>query len=272
VKYFHYYLCRQLKGGGMEIFMQKREGMVLITGGTGGIGLALAKKFAKEGYDIVLTASGKERLIKAKILLKRINPHSRIELICQDLSVDGAAEQIYRKTVQKKLVIDILVNNAGIGLTGEAVMNERRKEEEMLRVNIQALTQLCGYFLKDMYKRGCGKVLNVASVGAFMPGPYTAAYYASKAYVASYSRALRYEAAGKGVQVCTLYPGTTRTQFFERAGSATPFWAMSPDRVAKAAYKGVMKNKEMIVPGIMNRCLRLIPVKWKLLGVALIKK
>lgn len=221
---------------------------------------------------MVLTASGKERLIQAKILLKRINPDSRVELICQDLSMDGAAERIYQKTVQNHLVIDILVNNAGIGLIGEAVANERKEEEKMIRVNIQALTQLCGYFLKDMYQRGHGKVLNVASVGAFMPGPYTAAYYASKAYVASYSRALRYEAARKGVQVCTLYPGTTRTQFFRRTGSATPFWAMSSDRVAKAAYKGLMKNKEMIVPGLMNRCLRLIPVKWKLFGVARIKK
>ena len=252
--------------------MKKRKKMVLITGGTSGIGLALAKRFAKKGYGIVLTASRKEHLIQAKALLKRINPKCRIELICQDLSVNGAAEQVYRKTVQNNLVIDILVNNAGIGLVGEAAMNERKKEEEMLRINIQALTQLCGCFLKDMYQRGHGKVLNVASVGAFMPGPYTAAYYASKAYVASYSHAIRYEAAGKGVQVCTLYPGTTRTQFFKRAGSATPFWAMSSDRVAKAAYKGLMKNKEMIVPGLINRCIRLIPVKWKLLGVAQIKK
>lgn len=252
--------------------MKKRKSMVLITGGTSGIGLALAKKFVKEGYDVVLTASGKKHLIQAKILLKRINPDSRVELLCQDLSMDGAAEQVYRKTVRNHLVIDILVNNAGIGLVGEATANEREEEAKMIRINIQALTQLCGYFLKDMYQRGHGKVLNVASVGAFMPGPYTAAYYASKAYVASYSRALRYEAAGKGVQVCTLYPGTTRTQFFRRAGSDTPFWAMSPDRAAKVAYKGLMKNKEMIIPGVINRCIRLIPVKWRLLGVARMKR
>lgn len=252
--------------------MKKRKSMVLITGGTSGIGLALAKKFVKEGYDVVLTASGKKHLIQAKILLKRINPDSRVELLCQDLSMDGAAEQVYRKTVRNHLVIDILVNNAGIGLVGEATANEREEEAKMIRINIQALTQLCGYFLKDMYHRGHGKVLNVASVGAFMPGPYTAAYYASKAYVASYSRALRYEAAGKGVQVCTLYPGTTRTQFFRRAGSDTPFWAMSPDRAAKVAYKGLMKNKEMIIPGVINRCIRLIPVKWRLLGVARMKR
>lgn len=252
--------------------MQRKKSMVLVTGGSSGIGLALAKKFVKEGYDIVLTASGKEHLVQARSLLKRINPKSRIKLICEDLSVNGAAERVYQKTVQQGLAIDILVNNAGIGMVGEAVSNDRKREEEMLQVNIQALTQLCAYFLKDMYQRGQGKVLNVASVGAFMPGPYTAAYYASKAYVASYSRALRYEAVEKGVQVCTVYPGTARTQFFKRAGTSTPFWAMSPDNVAKAAYRGLMKNREMIVPGIINRFLRFIPVKWKLMGIARIKK
>lgn len=256
----------------MRIYMKKGKSTVLITGGTSGIGLALAKKFVKEGYDIVLAASGKKRLLQAKILLQKLNQESRIGLICEDLGVNGAAERIYQKTVQQGLVIDVLVNNAGIGMVGEAVANEREKEEKMLQVNIQALTQLCAYFLKDMYRRGRGKVLNVASVGAFMPGPYTAAYYASKAYVASYSRALRYEAAGKGVQVCTLYPGSTKTQFFKRAGTPTPFWAMSPDKVAKAAYKGLMKNREMIVPGSINRFLRFIPVKWKLMGIARIKK
>lgn len=245
---------------------------VLITGGTSGIGLAMARRFAKEGYHLVLVASGEERLSKAERIVKKINPNCRIERICQDLSVDGAAEKVYHKVIQKSITVDILINNAGIGLVGEAVANDRKKEMDMLRINIQTLTQLCELFLKDMYKRGRGKILNVASVGAFMPGPYTAAYYATKAYVASYSRAVRYEAAGKGVQVCTLYPGTTRTHFFDRAGSKTPVWAMSPDKVALSAYKGLMRNKEMIVPGWMNQLLRLVPVKVKLIGVAFLKR
>lgn len=252
--------------------MKYRDRTVLITGATSGIGLALAKKFAREGYQLVLVASREQRLAKAKILLKRINPDIRVEMICQDLSMDGAAEQVWHKIKQKNLSVDILINNAGIGMVGEASTNDVTKEEAMLRINIQTLTRLCDIFLKEMYHKKCGKILNVASVGAFTPGPYTASYYASKAYVASYSRGIRYEAARKGVQVCTLYPGTTRTEFFGRAGTKTPFWAMSPDKVAKVAYQGLMKNREMIVPGVMNRMLRLVPVKLKLLGVVLLKK
>lgn len=252
--------------------MRMRNQTVLITGGTSGIGLALAKQFVRNGYHLVLVASDKGRLAKAKILLKRINPDSRIMLVCQDLSVEGAAYRVYQKVQQANVSVDILVNNAGFGLVGEAVNHDVGQEEAMLRLNIQTVTQLCELFLKEMYQKGKGKLLNVASVGAFMPGPYTAAYYASKAYVASYSRAIRYEAAKKGVQVCTLYPGTTRTAFFNRAGSGTPFWAMSPDRVAQTAYEGLQKNKEMIIPGVLNRLLCFVPVRWKLAGVALIKR
>lgn len=252
--------------------MKYKEKTVLITGSTSGIGFALAKKFVSEGYQVILVASRQQRLEKAKKMLERINPKSRIETICQDLSVSGAAEKVYCEVVCKKLSVDILVNNAGFGLVGEAVENDILKEEAMLRINMQTVTQLCEIFLRDMYRKRCGKILNVASVGAFMPGPYTASYYASKAYVASYSRGIRYEAAGKGVQVCTLYPGTTRTEFFDKAGSKTPFWAMSPDRVAQIAYEGLSKNKEMIIPGITNRLLRLMPVKLKLFGVAILKK
>lgn len=245
---------------------------VLITGGTSGIGFALAKKFVREGCMVILVASRGERLSRAKRMLERIKQDASVEMICQDLSVDEAAGQVYQAVARKHLSVDILVNNAGFGMAGEAVANDMFREQKMLRLNIQTVTQLCELYLGEMYQRGSGKILNVASVGAFMPGPYTASYYASKAYVASYSRAIRYEAAGKGVQVCTLYPGTTRTEFFGRAGSKTPFWAMSPDRVAKIAYQGLMKNKEVIIPGVVNRLLRLVPVKIKLLGVAVLKK
>ena len=252
--------------------MENRRKVVLITGGTSGIGLAMAKKFAKEGFSLVLVASNEQRLAKTKALLEKRDCTTHVELICQDLSINDAAKQVYEKVCEKGILIDILVNNAGFGLVGEAVANDMEKEEAMLRINMQTMTQLCTLFLKDMYKRKYGKILNVASVGAFMPGPYTAAYYATKAYVASYSRAIRYEAAKYGVQVCTLYPGTTRTRFFDRVGSKTPVWAMSPDKVAQCAYDGLMRNKEMIIPGVMNRLLRLVPTKIKLLGVAVLKK
>lgn len=252
--------------------MKNKTKIALITGGTSGIGLALAKKFAREGYSLVLVASNEQRLTKIKAVLNRVTPDIFVELVCQDLSIDGAADKVYQKVMEKGISIDILVNNAGFGMVGEAVANDREKEEAMLRINMQTLTQLCTLFLKDMYQRKQGRILNVASVGALMPGPYTAAYYATKAYVGSYSRAIRYEAAKKGVQVCTLYPGTTRTEFFDRAGSKTPVWAMSPDKVAECAYLGLMKNKEIIIPGVMNKLLKLVPTKIKLIGVAILKK
>lgn len=248
------------------------EKTVLITGASSGIGLALAKKFAREGYNLVLVASNKQRLGKVCDSLKNRYAGCRIVTVCQDLSISGAAQSIYQKVKEQGIWIDILVNNAGFGLIGEAVANDMQQEEAMLDVNICALTQLCVLFLKDMYQINQGKILNVASVGAFQPGPYTAAYYASKAYVASYSRAIRYEAAGHGVQVCTLYPGTTRTKFFEKVGSKTPFYAMAPEKVAQCAFDGLMKNKEMIVPGLVNQLLRLVPAKIKLMGVAILKK
>lgn len=248
-----------------------RKKVVLITGGTSGIGFALAKIFVREGYQVILAASKKQRLAKAKKMLERRNPDARIEMICQDLSRNGAAEQVYREVAGKNLSVDILINNAGFGMTGEAVSHDMLREEEMLRLNIQTVTQLCELYLRDMYQKGSGKILNVASVGAFTPGPYTASYYASKAYVASYSRGIRYEAARKGIQVCTLYPGTTRTEFFQKIGAKTPFWAMSPDRMAKIAYHGLMRNKEVIIAGVMNRLLCLVPVKIRLSGIALLK-
>ena len=252
----------------------KKRKTVLITGATSGIGFALAKCFGKEGYDLILVSSSKERLYQTEVKLLQFMQGGKngIVTICQDLSMPDAAQKINQQLKKKKVSVDILVNNAGVGLIGEAVTNDAEKLNQMLQVNIQAVTQLCTVFLREMYQKGGGKILNVASVGAFQPGPYTAAYYASKAYVASYSRAIRSEAARKGIQVCTLYPGTTHTNFFRRAGKKTPFWAMSPDRVAHIAYNGLMKNREIIVPGIFNRLLRLIPVKMKSKAVAVLKR
>lgn len=245
---------------------------VLITGATSGIGFAMANKFAKEGYHLVLVSSNNENLGRTKKVLSEKFSECCVVTICQDLCVLQAAQRIYERIKEQKLQIDILVNNAGFGLIGELQHTDIEKEENMLHINIRALTQLTRLFLSDMYERKEGKILNVASVGAFQPGPYTAVYYATKAYVASFSRAVRYEAASHNVQVCTLYPGTTRTSFFQKTGTNTPGYAMSAEKVAKCAYRGLKKNKEMIVPGVLNKLLRLVPVKIKLKGVAMLKK
>lgn len=245
---------------------------VLITGTTSGIGLALGKKFAQMGYRLVLTASDQERLQKVAENLERYFPTCVAAVIPQDLGKSGAGISLYKEVKARNISVDILVNNAGFGLAGEEISLSLEQEMEMLRVNIAAVTELTHLFLRDMCQRKSGKILNVASVGAFQPGPYTAAYYATKAYVANYSRGLRVEAKKYGVQVSVLCPGTTRTAFFQKTGSKTPVWAMSARKVAEAAYQGLMNQKEVIIPGVGNRLLQLLPERVKLCGVAFLKK
>lgn len=245
---------------------------VLVTGATSGIGLEMAREFAGKGCRLVLAACRESRLRKVAARLEREFPTSVIAAICQDLSESGGGIALYRQVRARNITVDVLVNNAGFGLVVEEISLSLARERDMIGVNISAVTELTHLFLRDMCQRGAGKILNVASVGAFQPGPYTAAYYAAKAYVANYSRALRVEAKKYGVQVCVLCPGTTRTAFFEKAGSEVPIWAMSARKVAKAAFRGLERNREVIVPGVGNRLLQLLPQKVKLQGVALLKK
>lgn len=244
---------------------------VLITGGTSGIGYALAEKFAKEHYNIVVAASNEQRLRETKEKLQKKYAVT-VEIYQQDLAKIGGAEELYHKIKQDNIEIDILVNNAGYGLIGATEKADMQKDRGLMILNMISLTELCKLFLQDMYKRKRGKILNIASTGAFQPGPYTATYYASKSYVLSYSRAIRQEAKKKGVQICTLCPGTTDTEFFHKTGRDTPKGAMSPKRTAEYAYGKLMRNKEVAVPGILNQFLRIIPVKIKIFFVALIKK
>lgn len=268
---------RRVKDGNCPKKIEKRcviqnRKTVLITGATSGIGLAMAREFARNDYRLVLAASCEERLRKVAARLEREFPTSVIGAFCQNLAEDGGGIGLYGQIRGRNITVDVLVNNAGFGLVGEEISLFLRREREMIGVNISAVTELTHLFLRDMCQRGAGKILNVASVGAFQPGPYTAAYYATKAYVANYSRALRVEAKKYGVQVCLLCPGTTRTAFFERAGSVAPMWAMSARKVAKAAFRGLDRNREMIVPGMGNRLLQLLPQRVRLWGIALLKK
>lgn len=244
---------------------------VLITGGTSGIGYALAEKFAKEKYGIIIAASNQERLEQTKEKLQK-RYGVPVYIYQQNLAEIGSAEALYEKIKQDNIEIDILVNNAGYGQIGAAEEIDLKEEQGLMILNMISLTELCKLFLKDMYRNRKGKILNVASTGAFQPGPYTAAYYASKSYVLSYSRAIRVEAREKGVQVCTLCPGTTDTEFFHKAGRKTPKGAMAPEKTAEYAYHKFIKNKEIIVPGILNRLVRIVPVKIKIFFVSLLKK
>ncbi len=243
----------------------------LITGATGGIGWELAVLFGLHGYGLILVSSSRERLLRAKARLRRVC-RAPVYIYEQDLAKPGAASILYDRIKADGLAPAVLVNNAGFGLCGPADETDLRRDEALLNINIASLVGLTKLVLADMYRAGCGRILNVSSIGAFQPGPYTASYFASKAFVLSYSRALACEARGKGVQVSALCPGTTDTGFFRAAGVRTPRGAMSAKAVARAAYRGLMAGREVIVPGARNKLTLLLPSGVKMRAVGCIKR
>ena len=227
---------------------------VLITGASSGIGYEFAKLFAEKGYDLVISARRKERLEE----LKKLFPDSNIEIIPCDLSLDNGAKYLYDKVQEKGITVNILINNAGFGLFGEFKETDLEKEENMINLNIKALVALTKLFLKDMLEKDHGKILNVASMAAFQPGPYMSVYYASKAFVLSYTEALRNELRNTKVKVSALCPGPVKTEFEKSANleNSKLFSVMKPitaEKVALTAYKGMEKNKGIIIPGFANK-------------------
>jgi len=243
----------------------------LITGATGGIGFALARVFAQHGYGLILASSSERRLSAAKEALGREYP-VEVHAYRSDLSALDSARALFDAITADGFGVDVLVNNAGFGLAGRAEKIDHARDAQLMVLNIVSVVALCKCCLPEMYRRGSGMILNVASTGAFQPGPYTASYFASKAFVLSYSKAIRYEAASKGVRVCALCPGATRTGFFEAEGLPTPRNAMPPDRVARFAYACLMRNKAVGIPGLWNRLMQLAPEPLKMRVVAGMKE
>jgi len=242
----------------------------LITGGTSGIGFELAKNFARDGYGIVIISSNSERLQKFRQKLED-EFKGTVLTYQEDLGKIGAAIQLYNRIKEDNINISILVNNAGIGLVGPTDKIDLQRDESLMILNVINLVELCKLYISDMYRQGNGKILNVSSIGAFQPGPYTSTYFASKAFVLTYSRAIRYEAKEKGVQVCTLCPGATKTNFFAQEGTRTPREAMTSEDVARYTYEQFMKNKEIIIPGFINKIKIKFPMKLKIRAVAKMK-
>ncbi len=240
----------------------------LITGATSGIGLAMARVLARKNYGIIMASSSKNRLSKAKKSMNERFPHVKIYDIVEDLSLEGSGARLYKKAMDIGVDINILINNAGYGLVGPTEKIDMEKDVKMLYLNMISPTVLCKLFLKDMYKKRNGKILNVASVGSFQPGPYNSTYFASKAYLYSYSMAIRYEAKKYGVTVSTLCPGTTKTKFFNKEGLKTPTWAMSPTKVAEYAVEGLENGADVIIPGKIDKALKAVPEKLKILAIA----
>ncbi len=228
----------------------------LITGASSGIGLELARVHAKHGDNLVLVARNKSKLDELKSEIEK-QYKVKVYVIVKDLSLPSSAQEVYDEINQQNITVDFLINNAGFGDYGMFVETDWNKEERMINLNITTLTLFTKLFLKDMIQRGNGKVMNVASTAAFQPGTTMAVYYATKAYVLSFSEAINNEVNGKGVTITALCPGPTRSGFQDVA--AINETRMVRDRklpsskdVAEFGYKAMMKGKTVAIHGILN--------------------
>lgn len=229
----------------------------LITGASSGFGAQFARLFAKDGYNLVLTARSTDKLNRIKHTLEG-EYGVDVAVITKDLSQPYAAEEIFAFTQQSSTEINVLVNNAGFGILGQFAATDMAKQQQMLNLNILSLTKLCHLYLPDMVAKGSGHILNVASIAAFAPGPLMATYYASKAYVLSFSDALATELKGTGVTVTALCPGPVNTGFAETAGFKNSLlFSEKPDnkaeKVALYGYRAMQRGKTVALPDIACR-------------------
>ncbi len=231
-------------------------GVALITGASAGLGAEFAKLFADDGHELVLVARRRARLEEIASALRMINAKTRVHVIEQDLSVAGAGASVFARVGSLGLSVDYLVNNAGFGVVGKFGSVGLARELELIDLNVRSLVELTHLFLPGMLSRRSGRILNVGSTAGFQPGPYFANYYASKAYVNSFSEALSEELRGTGVTCTLLAPGATRTEFAGVAGMEKSrlfaAGAAGAASVALAGYRGMMFGRVMVIAGFMN--------------------
>ena len=232
----------------------------LITGGSKGIGLALAWEFARHGHDLVLVARHKETLDRASFEIRN-KAGVRVYARSLDLSRTDAPEKLFRWVEETGIRVDVLVNNAGMGDHGLFADSTLERQMSMLKLNTQSLTSLTHLFLNPMLKRGGGRILNVASIVAYFAGGSNwAGYVASKTYVLSFTRGLAAELRGTGVTVTVLSPGTAATDFVSdaRVGNTRAYrWLpkVSTKHVAEVGYRAAMNGRTTVVPGLINSLL-----------------
>jgi uncharacterized protein len=228
----------------------------LITGASAGIGAELAKLFAKDGHDVLLIARRRERL-EALALELAAPGKVRAHVFAADLSAPGAVASVVAECERLKLEIDFLVNNAGFGTSGAFAEHELARELSQVDLNVRALVELTRALLGPMLARKRGRILNLGSTAGFQPGPFMAVYYASKAFVNSFSEALAFELRGSGVTCTVSCPGATQTEFSLVAGTDQSklfrMGAATAESVAAEAYRAMMKGKPMVVHGAKNK-------------------
>ncbi len=235
-------------------------GTALITGASAGLGHDFARIFANEGHSTSLDARRKDLLEKVADELRGINSNIRVDVIEADLGVPGAGSELFAKIKTAGLSVDYLVNNAGFGSSGEFSALDMQRQLQMIDLNVRALVELTHLCLPEMIERKSGRILNVGSTAGFQPGPYMAVYYATKAFVNSFSEALHEELKATGVTCTVLAPGATRTEFAEVAHMETSALFKSgnvatSEAVAKYGYEAMMKGTAMVIQGVSNQLL-----------------
>lgn len=239
-------------------------GQTLITGASAGIGAALAEVFAAHGHHLILVARRRETLETRAAELER-KFGVKVACIPGDLADPQGPRRLFEAVTSEGLEVEHLVNNAGVGLYGKFVATDLDAELKMIQLNVTSVVELTKRFLPGMVQRRSGRILNVASTAAFVPGPWMSIYYATKAFVLSFSEAIGYELGPDGITVTTLCPGPTESEFKVRAGSERSrlFEAIVMDapRVAREGYEGMMKGKPLVIPGLRNK---LIPIAARL--------
>jgi hypothetical protein len=228
---------------------------VLITGASGGIGYELAKLFARDHHNLVLVARSADKLAQ---VATELQPRGvTIKTIALDLAAPPAAKFLFDQLQREGIAVDILINNAGFGAFGEFAQMPEEEILGQISLNITALTELTRLFLSPMIARRSGRIMNVASTAAFQPGPLMAVYYATKAYVLSFSEAIANELRASGVTVTCFCPGATHTGFAQRAGTENSrlfkqIGAMSAEKVALDGYRAVMEGRTTAISGAHN--------------------
>jgi uncharacterized protein len=237
--------------------MPNDQKYALITGATSGIGYELAKMFAKDKYNLVIVARNQEELDQTASQLKQ---ESGIQVItlAKDLFIKEAPMEVYEEVKSRGIQVNVLVNDAGQGQYGEFIENDLNRELDIIQLNIVAYVVLTKCFLKDMVARNEGKILNVSSIAGELPGPLQAVYHATKAFVTSFTEAIRNEVKDTQVTITALLPGATETDFFNKADMEDAKLVREgklgdPAKVAKDGYEALMSGKDKVVSGLMNK-------------------
>lgn len=242
----------------------------LITGASKGIGKELARLFAKNRCDVILVARSREELRQLKDELEekhRVNIH----LIVKDLCVENAAQEVFNEVKQAGISVHYLINNAGFGDWGSFADKPWQRYEQMISLNVTALTHFTHLFVNDWKGKQAGKILNISSTAAFQPGPMMAVYFASKSFVLNLSEALNHELREHRISVTVLCPGPTATYFGEESGMKASQLVKSvkiasASDVARMGYDAMMKGKPVAIHGTINKiapfAIRFIPRKW----------